>query len=444
MPVKLRKGTRPPNVAARLPKQVECDQVQLASGALHFLTFGGGRSTKTFRNVRLTVTRAILAPGSRHAFVRSHLRHIRSSVRADTLPKVMRLCFPGVPYRINKAEDYAIINTLHKEPSEIWLFGLDDPERSEKILGMEFATIFFNEVSQLSWKSVSLTLTRLAQNVNTVQGKQLPLMALYDCNPPKKRHWCYKVFIEKTDPDTGKPLSNPEDYAAFQMNPRDNPLLPEATKRLYQNMSAKDRLRFWEGEFGEDVEGALWSWDMISAAPHRDLWPDFRRIVVAVDPPATTKGVAGVIVVALGIDGKGYVLADRSVSGEAETWAKQAVKAYHQFSADCIVGEVNQGGDMVRATIHAVDPQVSFKSVRATRGKVKRAEPVAALYAQKKVCHVLHGLDDLENQMVEFTTDFDVDVMGYSPDRVDALVWGLTELMLTAQMGLAQIGVQGT
>lgn len=444
MPVRMSPRARPNNVAARLPKQVECDKVHLASGALHFLTFGGGRSTKTFRNVRLVVARALLAPGSRHALVRSHLRHIRASVRADTLPKVMRLCFPSVPYSVNKAEDYALINTLHKEPSEIWLFGLDDPERAEKILGMEFATIFFNEVSQLSWKSVSLTLTRLAQNVATVQGKQLPLMALYDCNPPKKRHWVYKVFIEKLDPDTGKPLPNPSDYAAFQMNPRDNPLLPEATKRLYQNMSAKDRLRFWDGEFGEDVEGALWSWDMISAAPHRDLWPDFRRIVVAVDPPATPKGVAGVVVVALGVDGLGYVLADRSVSGEAETWAKAAVKAYHQFQADVVVGEVNQGGDMVRAVIHAVDSRVSFKSVRATRGKSKRAEPVAALYRQKKVFHVLHGLDDLENQMVEFTTDFDVAVMGYSPDRVDALVWGLTELMLLAQMGMATIGVNGT
>lgn len=407
------------------------------------MTFGGGRSTKTFRNVRLIAARATLAPNSRHLIVRRHLRTVRAAVMRDTLPKVMRLCFPNTTYKLNKTEGVAVLDN----GSEIWMLGLDDDSRVEKILGMEFASIFVNECSEIGWNSIELVLTRLAQNINLKvlnRGKpqSLTLMALYDCNPPKKSHWSYQVFFQKKDPKTKKPLPNPSDYSAFQMNPADNPLLPEQTRKLYQNMSAEKRKRFWDGEFGEDVEGALWNWAHFKPFPDRQLIPDFRRIVVAVDPPATG-GTAGIVVAGLGIDGNGYVLADRSCSGRPEEWARAAVHAYKTFGADCIVAEINQGGDMVRSVVHAIDKNVPYKAVRATRGKVVRAEPVTALYGEGRIYHAPR-LDALENQMCEFTSSFDVTIMGYSPDRVDALVWALTELMLNSEGQMGTMGISGT
>jgi phage terminase large subunit-like protein len=442
-------GARPVTIAALTPKQAECTEYQRVGNYTHFLTPGGGRSTKTFRHVRLMCARAILASQSRHAIVRRHFRTVKASVMRDTFPKVMRLCFPGVAWSLNKTDAFAAF----PNGSEIWFLGLDDETRAEKVLGMEFATIFLNEISELAYSSASLILTRLAQNVALPSGGMLPLMALYDCNPPKtKKHWSYQLFFDKSDPITAKPLPNPGDYGVFSMNPRDNPLLPEATKRLYQNMSPSDRKRFWDGEYGDDA-GGMWTWADFRPMPARDKLPDFRRIVVAVDPPAGTMRAnaengqlgaeAGIVIAALGTDGRAYVLADRSIRGQPEEWGQVAVRAYTSLQADCIVGEVNQGGDMVRAVIHAVDPRVNFKAVRASRGKAKRAEPVRALYGEKQVFHAT-GLDTLETQMCEFTTDFDVAAAGYSPDRVDALVWALTELMLSPQHGVGKIGVTGT
>jgi phage terminase large subunit-like protein len=159
-----------------------------------------------------------------------------------------------------------------------------------------------------------------------------------------------------------------------------------------------------------------------------------RRIVVAIDPAASnTPGSdeTGIVACARGADHNGYVLADESGRLRPEDWAERAVALYETLDADCIVAEVNQGGDMVEAMIRAVAKSkkisVPFKAVRATRGKSVRAEPVAALYSLGKVYHA-EGLRTLEEQQCTFTADFDRHAQGWSPDRVDALVWGFTEL----------------
>lgn len=177
-----------------------------------------------------------------------------------------------------------------------------------------------------------------------------------------------------------------------------------------------------------DVPGALWSRDMIPHLP-RSKAPDMQRIVVSIDPPASShesSNECGIVVTGLGADDYGYVLADRSGVMSPREWAKVACAAYREFEADSIVAEVNQGGEMVEAVIKAEDPNCSFIAVRAARGKFIRAEPISALYAQNRVVHC--GLfEALEDQMCVFTPDFDRLING-SPDRVDALVWGLTEL----------------
>lgn len=184
------------------------------------------------------------------------------------------------------------------------------------------------------------------------------------------------------------------------------------------------------GELIDDIEGALWSWAMIEAA-RISTAPDLDRIVVAVDPPATAGPDAdecGIVVAGttkILDEPTGFVLADWSKGAMSpRQWAERAVAAYHEFEADRIVVEVNQGGDMVRAIIAQVDPSVPVREVRASRGKRLRAEPIAALYERGLVRHV-GAFATLENQMTSFTAE-----TSKSPDRLDALVWTLTDLLL--------------
>lgn len=186
-----------------------------------------------------------------------------------------------------------------------------------------------------------------------------------------------------------------------------------------------------EAEMLEDAEGALWSLKRLDqlriAVP-----PDLKRVVVAVDPAVSTgsrSAETGIVVAGLGVDGIGYVLKDLSGRHRPEEWADRAIAAFRAHRADRVVGEVNNGGDLVEATLRAVDREIPFRAVSASRGKRVRAEPVAALYEQGRVRHV-GSLPKLEDQMVGWSPGEDT----ASPDRVDALVWALTELMLGEQM----------
>lgn len=181
-----------------------------------------------------------------------------------------------------------------------------------------------------------------------------------------------------------------------------------------------------EGELIEDLPDALWSRGMF----RRGDGVGRERCVVAVDPPVTGHRHSDRcgIVVASRRDNEAVVLADLSFGpAHPDAWARRAVAAFHEFEADCIVAETNQGGDMVRAVIAQVDREVPIREVRARQGKWIRAEPVAALYAGGRVLHAA-GLTALEDEMCAFGADGLSE--GHSPDRVDALVWALTELML--------------
>lgn len=177
-----------------------------------------------------------------------------------------------------------------------------------------------------------------------------------------------------------------------------------------------------------DMPGALWNREMIQHLP-RSAAPVMQRIVVGVDPNASSKdnsNECGIVVDGLGEDGNAYCFADRSSVMSPRDWAIAAVTAYREFRADCIVAEVNQGGEMVRQVIHSYDPNVPVKMVRATRGKYLRAEPISSLYARGIVYH-LGSFEALEDQMCTFTPDWDRNKNG-SPDRLDAHVWAMTDL----------------
>ncbi len=188
-----------------------------------------------------------------------------------------------------------------------------------------------------------------------------------------------------------------------------------------------------DGEIVEERMHGLWqrAWlaqDRLSARP------ELQRIVVAVDPPVSSNAGSdscGIIVAGCGVDGRGYVLADRTIQGrDPATWARAAVAAYYDCEADTIVVETNQGGDLVVNVFRSVDDTVPVKKVYASRGKWIRAEPVSTLYAEGRVAHV-GEFPELERQMCDFGADGLAN--GRSPDRLDALVWAITELMLTRQ-----------
>ena len=179
-------------------------------------------------------------------------------------------------------------------------------------------------------------------------------------------------------------------------------------------------------EILDDVVGALWSREMIDAHRLRETPPHFERIVVGVDPAVTSGEDAdetGILVAGM-IGNRGYIVEDLSGQYTPQEWAIQAIKAYYKYNADRIVAEVNQGGDMVEHTIRTVDRNVSYKAVRAARGKILRAEPIAALYEQGRIHHC-GTFAALEDQLCMYTHE-----SRDSPDRLDALVWALTDLMI--------------
>ena len=189
-------------------------------------------------------------------------------------------------------------------------------------------------------------------------------------------------------------------------------------------------------EILDDVQGAMWSRELIEAQRIVTL-PQLVRIVVAIDPAMSSGEDAdetGIIVAGKDVNGHGYVLADLSGRYPPTEWAKAAIAAYREHKTDRIVAEVNNGGEMVEATLRVLDPNVAYTAVRASRGKVTRAEPIAALYEQDRIHH-LGAFPQLEDQMCGFSSDFDRQTAGYSPDRVDALVWAFTELLVDQMEG---------
>jgi phage terminase large subunit-like protein len=409
-------------------KQEEANAFLAAPGR-HKALYGGARSGKTFLFTRAVTLRALKASASRHCILRLRANAVRAAISLDTLPKVMRLCFPGVAIEEHRMDGF--FEFPHNK-SQIWVGGLDDKERVEKILGQEYVTMFLNECSQIPYGSVMVARTRLAQMVEGLSQRMY-----YDLNPTGKTHWSNLEFGQKKDPSSRQPLKDPHNYERMQMNPVDNRanLTQEYIDSL-DNMPEKQRRRFFLGEYLDEVDGALWSYDRLDAVRiEMSELPPLRRIVVSVDPSGA-RGLddkrsdeIGICVAGIGYNGIVYILEDLTCKLGPSGWARRAVEAYHRWQADAIVAEINFGKAMVEETIRSVDPNIPLRSVTASRGKAVRAEPVAALYDERvdRVRHV-GRFPDLEDQLCAFA------VSGYtgerSPDRADAMIWAVSELAI--------------
>jgi phage terminase large subunit-like protein len=228
-------------------------------------------------------------------------------------------------------------------------------------------------------------------------------------------------------------LTDPS-VAITRATTHDNPHLAELVRARLEARYGGSRLGRQEilAELLEDNPGALWTWAMLE--DRRQAPQDLARCVVAVDPSGGSdpeNDEQGIVVAGLGADGRGYVLADRSCRLSPDGWGRRAVQAYVDFSADAIIGEANFGGDMVEAVIRtaarALGVTVVYKAVHASRGKAVRAQPVAALYEQAMISHT-EVFAELEEELTSWTPE-----SGRSPNRLDALVWAISDLLVKEQ-----------
>lgn len=407
------------------PRQIEA--IDLMGDFEEVLAEGGSRSGKTFIEIYAQIVRGKKYPGSMHLALRKRFNHAKVALWNQTIPQVFKKAFPGLKYKQNKQDYYFEF----ADGAQLWIGGTDEKDRVEKILGTEWADILLNEVSEQSYDTFETLKTRL----NPPKGMR-PLYMM-DQNPGNKRHWAFKKFHLLIDPVTGQPLSEAQKkrQACIQMNPRDNALnLSEGYILTLESMSEAKRRRFLEGQYSDDTEKALWKRPWIQQTRRKERSKDVIRCVVAIDPNVTEDkkataetDAAGIITVAQlqKIDGHFHyeVWSDDSTPGLS--WGGEAVAAYKRNSADKVIAEVNQGGDLVKMNIRNYDQQIAdyhYDSVRATRGKEVRAEPVADLYRLGFVHHI-GDFPELEDELCEW-----IPGEGRSPNRLDALVWGISYL----------------
>ena len=418
---------------------------------------GGARSGKTFIGVKHVIRRALIAEASRHVIFRLRGNAVRRSIWLDTLPKVQRLCYPGLKFISHAMDGY--VEVPHNG-AEIWIGGLDDKERAEKILGLEFATIFGNECSQIPFSSILTARTRLAQVAHDWRKRQLIQQEILDLNPVGKSHYSHREFIQSVDPENRRPLTEQEradHYYAF-LQPQDNAAnLDPAYLESLARSPERYRRRYYEGQYVDDVEGALWTMEALDHARCTidDVPETLDRVVIGVDPSGTDGdednrsddvGIVACGRAGTGNSSVGYMLEDATCNEPPEVWGRRVVALYRKWRADRIVAEVNFGGDMVRFVIDTAARQMGItlppvEVIRVSRGKALRADPISVLaghihndeWVGDRVRHVgdVTELAALEEELLNFS------VYGYlgpkSPNRADAYCFALADLMLGEQ-----------
>lgn len=392
---------------------------ELLSQNHELMLMGGAGSGKSHFMLNVIFKRAFILAGSRQICLRKRFEHIKNTLW-NSAKEHAELEWPGIWERLNQNRSGGTWSISFDNGSEIIFAGADDNERVEKVLGLEVATVYINEASEFFEENdIELISSRLRQNID---GRHLLLL---DMNPSTKSHWTYKRYVE----DAGKVKGR----AAFKINPIDvKENLPASYIQRLEALPERLRQRFLYGEFTSDIEGALWSWDLINQT-RTALIGEEGQAVVAIDPAVTSNESSdetGIIVAAA--KGSGWIIKeDLSIKGTPNEWARRAIDAYYKHEADALVVEVNNGGDMIKAIISQIDPLVNIEEVRATKGKHIRAEPVVAIYEQGLIEHG-SGLSALEDQMMSW-----VPHASGSPDRVDALVWALHYLALRKNAALS-------
>jgi hypothetical protein len=342
----------------------------------------------------------------------------RWAVVAATFGDVRDTCAEGESGLVPILRRYGTLKNFNRSMGEIKLnngsliklFSAEDPDR---LRGPQFHGAWCDELAAWrypeTYEQLQFTL-RLGQHPQTI---------ITTTPQPKK---LIRELISKTDGSVvivrGSTFDNAKNLA------------PSALQQL-RNRYEGTRLGRQElfAEILEDTPGALWTMDMLDAC-RIDNVPEMSRVVVAIDPASTSNensDETGIVVVGKGIDNRGYVLADRSCRMSPDGWAKRAIAAYDEFEASRIVGETNMGGDMIETIIRQYRPNIPYRGVVARKGKILRAEPISSLYEQGRISHC-GVFPELEEQMTSWVSD----QSDFSPDRIDALVHGFTQLGIGA------------
>lgn len=355
------------------PKQNEAMDL-LAGPARHILFRGGSRSGKTFLIIRAILVRAIKTK-SRHLILRKFFSHVKQSIWYDTLPSVLAICFPGLSERIRFDKTDWFMTLQNK--SEIWLGGLDDKERTDKILGKEYSTIFYNECSEMNYQSVGIAYTRLSEK-NSLNKK-----FYYDCNPPKEAHWSNKLFLRKVDPNSNvdEPLSNPNDYATIKINPKDNEVNidPEYISGILEKLPPLLRLRFLDGEYGSDDADIIRPEWIIPGMPKSDRLYK----ITFVDPAVSEKSTAdetAIVTVAFDEYFGLYHEIETVVGRFSFEKIKENIKAViARHSPDQLWVETVQAQDWLKQDLNAMGiPAQGFKP---DRDKVRKAIAIQDMFS---------------------------------------------------------------
>ena len=335
----------------------------------------------------------------------------RWAIAAPTYGDVRDTCAEGESGIVRVLQEYGTLKDYNRSIGEIFLTNgsrikLFSGEEPDRFRGPQFHGGWFDELAAFKYPDAwdqyqfGLRLGEFPQTIVTTTPR--PTKLIKDL-----------ITRDGVQVQRGSTFDNAKNLAASAL---------AELKLRYENTRLGRQELY--GEILDNVEGALWTREMIETA-RVDTAPPLVRVVVAIDPAVTsaaTSDETGIVAAGIGNNGDYYILSDKSLRASPDAWARQAVMLYHEYKADKIIAETNNGGDMVIMLLKQVDASVPTKKVTATRGKQLRAEPISSLYEQGRVHHVGY-FADLEVQMCEWTP-----LSNESPDRLDALVWASTEL----------------
>lgn len=328
--------------------------------------------------------------------------------------------------------------------------GMEKGDARDKMLGTSYLGVFLDEATDFDIEDYEDINTRIRQRVPYTDGNGVERMftnkVITGCNPTRKSHFLARLFEARINPVTRVPLDNGRTHVWIKMHPTDNvEHLGEDYIRTLEGFSPERRRRFLDGEWGADVSDALFqdNWvhenrvEALPTGPERQssiaAWRNkLARIIVAVDPAVTANDKSdetGIIVAGIDHEGHGYILEDLSCKRLPLVWGKAVLDAYHRWQADRISVEGNHGHELLRTVLESIDPSANIHLLNAKTSKVSRAEPVANIYSKGLIHHV-GEFPLLEDQMFALESTYKKGQRGTSPDRVDALVWSVIDLMV--------------
>ncbi len=420
-----------------------------SSAHKYLLFYGPSRSGKSFLILYIILLRALRAPGSRHAVFRGARNACETTLFKLTLNQVLDKCFAGLREQCEiRLSDMTV--TL-PNGSMITFDGLD-ADRMDKVLGNEFNTVWINECNddEIDYGTVSQLMSRLSVVSPTEDGKILVNKMFFDCNPRFYSDWEYKAFKQHVNPEDGDAMPDPSEWVHAKLRTEANlENIADGYVKTLQAGSAAKRQRFLVGEWCDENQSAMFGEKMFrdyrvprpndidSPQAVQSMLADqgiqLRRITIAVDPAKSADAksdLTGITVQGLADDGHVFVLADLSDRYTPNQACEEIKQAYYDWGVSRIVVESNAAGSWLDATMRHIFPAAPIKNIAATSqtgGKKERAEPVSAQY-ERGVVHHVGTFRELESQMCEYGSPAQRR-RGKSPDRMDAVVWGITELL---------------